>query len=175
METAPTVAVARARPLVGLAADYAPGEVIPPHRHDTAQLVFAARGVVTVTTAGGAWVVPPERAVWVPAHVPHALRMTGRVAIRTLYLGDGWEGLLGPECRVVRVSPLLRAAILRAVAFPQPYAEDGPEARLTRVIADEIRAAEGTPLHLPMPRDPRARRVARALRDDPGDPRRLAD
>jgi AraC-like DNA-binding protein len=41
------------------------------------------------------------------------------------------------------------------------------------VILDEIRAAEVTPLHLPMPRDPRARRVAEALRREPGDTRRL--
>lgn len=171
----PTVAIDRQRPVVGLAADYPPGARIPAHRHDATQLVFAVRGVMTVTTEQGTWVVPPERAVWVPAGVTHAIRMTGRVAIRTLYLGGPLEAVLGSACRVVAVSPLLHACILRAVAFPQPYPEDGPEARIVGVLADEIRAAEVAPLHLPLPRDPRARRVSLALRDAPDDPRRLAD
>jgi len=76
---------------------------------------------------------------------------------------------------VVQVSPLLRESLLRAIAFAQPYAEAGPEARLVAVIADEIRAAPTAPLHLPLPRDVRARRVADALRANPGDPRTLAE
>src|SRR5262245_7489456 len=130
-----------ARPLVGLAAEYAPGDVIPLHQHPFAQLLFASSGVMTVTTEHGTWVVPPERAVWVPARVGHAIRMTGRVSMRTIYLGDALGPLAGRACCVVQVSALLRASILRAVEFEQPYREAGPEARLVAVIADEIRAA----------------------------------
>ena len=166
---------ALARPLEGLAAEYAPGEVIPVHQHPFAQLLFAARGVMTVTTEPGTWVVPPERAVWVPARVDHSIRMTGRVSMRTVYLSDALGSLAGAACCVVQVSPLLRAGILRAVEFAKPYLDDGPEARLVAVIADEIRAAPTAPLHLPLPSDSRARRVADALCANPGDPRTLAD
>ncbi len=163
------------RPLEGLAAEYAPGDVIPLHQHPFAQLLYASGGVMTVTTEHGTWVVPPERAVWVPARVGHAIRMTGRVSMRTVYLSDALGPLAGSACCVVQVSALLRASILRAVEFAQPYREDGPEARLVAVIADEIRAAPTAPLHLPLPRDPRARRVADALRANPGDPRKLSE
>ena len=98
--------------------------------------------------------------------------MTGHVQLRTLYLDPS----IAPpveRCCVVQVSDLLRAAILRAMAFPDPVPGTGPEARLVAVIVDEIHAAPAAPLHLPMPRDPRARRVAEALRETPGDPRRL--
>jgi AraC-like DNA-binding protein len=71
----------------------------------------------------------------------------------------------------VHVSPLLRSAIPRVVDMPFPYAEDGPEARLAAVVRDEIRAAEIAPLHLEIPDDPRARRVALAFREDPSDRR----
>jgi AraC-like DNA-binding protein len=172
---APLVPHALVRPLEGLAAEYAPGDVIPLHQHPFAQLLFASSGVMTVTTEHGTWVVPPERAVWVPARVGHAIRMTGRVSMRTIYLADSLGPLAGAECCVVQVSRLLRESILRAVGFAQPYRDDGPEARLVAVIGDEIRAAPTAPLHLPLPRDPRARRVADALCADPGDPRTLSD
>src|SRR5258706_14325157 len=172
---APLVPHALERPLEGLAAEYAPGAEIPLHQHPFAQLLYASSGVMTVTTEHGTWVGPPERAVWVPARVGHAIRMTGRVSMRTIYLSDALGALAGNACCVVQVSPLLRESILRAVAFANPYREDGPEARLVAVIADEIRAAPTAPLHLPLPRDPRARRVADTLRGDPGDPRTLAD
>src|SRR5258706_3414007 len=157
---APLVPHALARPLHGLAAEYAPGAEIAPHQQPSAQLLFASSGVMTVTTEHGTWVVPTERAVWVPARVGHSIRMTGRVSMRTVYVSDALGPLAGDACCVVQVSPLLRACILRAVEFAQPYRDDGPEARLVAVIADEIRAAPSAPLHLPLPRDPPARPVA---------------
>jgi AraC-like DNA-binding protein len=171
---APLVPHVLAQPIEGLAAEYDPGAVIALHQHPFAQLIYASDGVMTVTTEHGTWVVPPERAVWVPARVGHSIRMTGRVSMRTLYLADALGPLAGGACCVVQVSALLRESILRAVAFPKPYRDEGPEARLVAVIADEIRAAPTAPLHLPLPRDPRARRVADALCADPGDPRTLA-
>jgi AraC-like DNA-binding protein len=163
------------RPLEGLAAEYRPGESIPLHRHPFAQLIYASRGVMTVSTEHGTWVVPPERAVWVPGQVAHAIRMTGHVSIRTVYLADDVAPLPGSGCCVVSVSSLLRECLLRAADFARAYPEQGPEARLAAVIADEIRAAPIAPLHLPMPEDARARRVAEALRASPGDPRGLTD
>jgi AraC-like DNA-binding protein len=162
-------------PLLGRAEDHEGGDRIPPHRHDSAQLIHAATGVMTVDTRDGLWVVPPQRAVWVPAFTTHGIRMIGRVEIRTIYLRPEVAPLEGTSCCVVRVSPLLRASILRAIEFPQPYADDGPETRIVDVILDEIREAPVAPLHLPMPTDPRARRVAEAFRDDPADRRPAAD
>ena len=57
------------RPVVTLANDYPSGYEIEPHRHARAQLVYAAQGVMTVTVAAGSWVVPPQRAVWMPAGI----------------------------------------------------------------------------------------------------------
>jgi AraC-like DNA-binding protein len=174
-QTAPQVDLALAVPLLGRAEDFAGGFVIPPHTHDAAQLIHAASGVMTVGTQDGIWVVPPERAVWVPAFVAHSIRMTGGVELRTLYLAPVVAPIEGRACCVVQVSKLLRAAILRAVDFSQPYDDGGPEARLVAVILDEIRAATTAPLHLPMPADPRARRLAEAFRKDPTDRRTMAD
>src|SRR5262252_7706618 len=102
--TAPVVPHVLSRPLEGLAAEYAPGAEIPLHQHPFAQLLFASSGVMTVTTEHGTWVVPPERAVWVPAREDHTIRMTGRVSMRTIYLADALGSLAGGACCVVQVS-----------------------------------------------------------------------
>ena len=65
--------------------DYPAGHVVPLHFHDRDQLVYASRGVMTVRTEEGTWVVPTHRAVWIPATVPHTITMSGTVAMRTLY------------------------------------------------------------------------------------------
>jgi AraC-like DNA-binding protein/mannose-6-phosphate isomerase-like protein (cupin superfamily) len=166
--------VAMVRPLVGYAEDFPGGHRIRRHRHSSAQLIYAASGVMTVSTEHGRWVVPPQRAVWVPAEVAHAIRMTGAVQMRTLYLEAATVPAAPADCCVVAVSPLLRELILRVIAFAQPYPLDGPEARLVAVVGDEIAATPQAPLHLPMPKDRRLLAVTARLLDDPGDQRTLA-
>ncbi|HEX7800339.1 MAG TPA: hypothetical protein VF402_08310, partial [Asticcacaulis sp.] len=52
------------RPVIAIGNDYPPAFELARHTHRRAQLLYPAEGVVTVDTAHGAWVVPPERAVW---------------------------------------------------------------------------------------------------------------
>lgn len=151
----------------GSATDWAPNTLVPPHHHNVSQLIYAATGVITVETAQGIWVVPPTRGVWVPAYTGHSIRISGNVQLRTLQFGPDLAPLDTAQCAVVQVSPLLRAAIIRAMDFPADYRMDSPEGRLAFVIADEIGSADVPPLHLPMPADARARRVAAAFRADP--------
>src|SRR5690606_27031227 len=58
----------------------------PPHCHQDAQLIYARAGVVSVSTENGTWVVPPNRAVWVPSMVEHATRSHGPVQFRTIFV-----------------------------------------------------------------------------------------
>src|SRR6202043_3587737 len=65
------------RPLAGMAKDFVNGSWIEPHNHPRAQLTWAATGVMTVTAARGTWVVPPNRALWIPGAIEPAIRMSG--------------------------------------------------------------------------------------------------
>ena len=89
------------------------------HTHVRAQLVHAEQGVMTVRTDGGAWVVPPGYAVWVPAGVPHGVTATSPVAMRTLYLREDCGVPIPADCRVVGVPDLVRELIARVVSLPQ--------------------------------------------------------
>src|SRR4051812_20440860 len=86
---------------------YTPDERIESHHHTWHQLIYSVSGVMTVETAAGAWIVPSHRAVWVPAHVDHAIEMSGVVDLRTLYFSPRlrWDAPRG--CRVVSVPPLV--------------------------------------------------------------------
>ena len=68
--------------------------VIASHVHDWHQLIYASEGVMWVHTAAGDWVVPPNRAVWVPAGVEHGIDLAGKVLVQTIYLAADVKGAL---------------------------------------------------------------------------------
>src|SRR2546429_3991512 len=68
--------------MASVSADLAHGYVIPEHSHPEDQLLFASSGVMTLRTKQGVWVVPPLRAVWIPADTPHTVAMSGPVSMR---------------------------------------------------------------------------------------------
>ncbi|HLH08749.1 MAG TPA: helix-turn-helix transcriptional regulator [Terriglobales bacterium] len=161
--------------IVSLAHDYAAGHRIPMHFHDLDQLVCAARGVMTVRSAEGAWVVPTHRAVWIPKGTPHTISMSGTVAMRTLYFKPRLAASLPRQCCVVNVPALLRELILHACGVGPLGRKVGWQRHLVDVILDQLHRIQIAPLQLPALKDPRALRVADALLADPADRRPLAE
>jgi AraC-like DNA-binding protein len=156
-----------------LTRDYAAGHVIPLHFHDRDQLVYASRGVMTVRTSGGTWVVPTYRAVWIPATIPHTIAMSGTVAMRTLYLRPRLVRAIPRDCCVVNVPPLLKELILHACAFAALKKTIPWQRHLIDVIIDQLETIQMVPLQLRNPTDPRALRIAQALLIDPSESRPL--
>jgi AraC-like DNA-binding protein len=154
--------------------DYPDGYVVPEHFHDRDQVVYASRGVMAVRTWNGSWVVPPQRAVWIPANIPHGITMHGRVSMRTLYLRPRLARGLPRACRVLNVQALLRELVLHACKFPGLSRKEKTHAHLIDMILDQLETVQSLPLELPNPADKRALRVAQALLDDPGDQRTLS-
>lgn len=150
-----------------LACTYYDGYRIPPHRHDWAQLIYAASGVMRVGTPDALWIVPPTRAVWAPAGVPHEIFAKGDFAMRTLYLDPALAAAMPDRVYALDVSPLLRELILHTVGIGMLRADDPAHVRLAGVIADQLGTAGPLPLSLPLPSDPRAVRLAERLREDP--------
>jgi AraC-like DNA-binding protein/quercetin dioxygenase-like cupin family protein len=160
--------------VTGLTYDYGHGHAIPWHFHEWDQLVYASSGVMTVRTADGMWVVPTQRAVWIPARVPHTITMSGTVAMRTLYLKPQLAKSLPRDCCVANVSPLLKELILHACSFPALKKATKWQRHLIDVVLDQLEAVQTVPLQLPSLSDPRARRAAEILSSDPSDRQPLA-
>ena len=163
------------RPIVAVAKDFPAGRHIPPHRHDRAQFLYASAGVMTVKTETGIWVVPPQRAVWIPAHTLHHIDASGPLSMRTLYIDPASFPGPSSECCVISVSPLLRELIIHATRLPKLYPLGGAEERLLTVLLDQIHSVDMAPLELPIPEDERLLRIYEQLSADPGDNRTLTE
>jgi AraC-like DNA-binding protein len=158
-----------------LTCDYRSGHVIATHFHDRDQLVYASRGVMTVRTRDGTWVVPPHRAVWIPAKIPHTIAMSGLVAMRTLYLKPRLAKRLPRDCCVINISALLKELILHACTVRALKNTVKWQANLIAVILHQLEAAPTIPLQLPHLTDPRLVHIAEMLMKDPRDNRTLAE
>jgi AraC-like DNA-binding protein len=155
--------------------EYADGEVIKTHAHPWHQLIYASQGVMAVHTSEGEWVVPIHRGVWLPAGACHSIEMSGNVSLRTLYLVPRLSKLLPDQPCVIGVSPLLRELILQMVELGSMTLRNPAHAHLIAVLLDHLHEMKGDALHLPLPRDGRARRIASALQREPSDKRRLSE
>ncbi|MFH8931010.1 AraC family transcriptional regulator [Streptomyces pristinaespiralis] len=150
----------------------ATGTEIDAHRHDDHQIVYAGRGVLTVTTGTGTWVAPATRAIWIPAGTVHAHQAHGELDLHLVGLPATDNPLALDEPTVLAVAPLLRELIL---AHTRPPFDDSPErTRLRAVLLDQLRASPQQPLHLPTPTSPLLGDLCDLLRTDPADNRTLA-
>ena len=143
------------------------------HHHAEHQLIYPSAGVLQVSTDVGAWVVPPFRAVWVPAGVPHAHEAHGPTRMLSLIFDVTVNPLRLDRPTVLAVTPLLREVITALVEDRK--LTNRQRGNLEQVALDQLRRVEALPLWLPTPDDARLRDVAALLADDPSDPRTLAE
>lgn len=149
--------------------DYPDGASTGWHSHPRGQLLFAIEGVMVVRSAKGAWIVPPNRALWLSAGLGHEVTMSGAVKIRTVFIDAATMTQMPVESCVIAVSPLLRELIVAAVAVPLNYPDGGRDDRLMRLLVDEVRVSDTLPLHLPAPDEPRTARICQAIIETPAD------
>lgn len=155
------------RPVSALAIDRARGHFDDRHSHPRSQLIYAISGISTVTTDGASYIVPPQRAVWVPAGVEHEVHCRTAVSSRTLYVSLAARPGLPTTCRVIEVSSLLRELIVKATEMPTEYDVDGRDGLIIRLILEEIAATEVAPLQVLMPKNERLLQVCKEILRDP--------
>ncbi|WP_114395062.1 AraC family transcriptional regulator [Oleisolibacter albus] len=140
------------------------------HSHRRGQLCGQRRGLITMGTETGTWVVPAGHAVWLPPHQRHFGYTHGAVEGWSCYIADTACATLPDRPCIIKVSGLLQEAVIRVSGW-QGQEMDEAQWRLAMVLLDELRAAPIEPFNLPMPVDQRLVRIARALLKDPGDRR----
>lgn len=160
--------------MVGLSDAFSPTRGLPAHAHRKAQLLYTTSGVMRLSTESGDWILPSQRALWIPSGVEHSLRCRMSITVHALYLQPELIGLGRQGCQVLNVTPLFRELLLRAVTLPWVYDGNSREWQLYRVLLDELRLLDVAPLHLPLPSDPRARQLCDELRLAPADRATLA-
>lgn len=152
-----------------LSLTYRDGHHVGRHRHDWAQLIHARSGMMRVLADGQVWLAPPTRAIWIPAGVEHEFGIKGEVAFRTLYVAPGRASAVSRGIGAFEVGPLLGELILHILAVAMLDPNQPSQDRLAGVLVDLLNQAPGLDLMLPLPRDPRARRLADHFQERPGD------
>lgn len=166
------------RPVAVMARTLELGHCIPLHVHRRGQLLYAVSGIMRVETEAAAWIVPPARGLWLPPQWPHSVTMRSHVEMRTVYVTPAACGALPTQPMLAEISGLLREMILALLEEPVEYDEDGRGGVLARLMLTELTRLSARRFEVPMPRDERALRVARALLEDcalPHDLDRWAD
>jgi AraC-like DNA-binding protein/quercetin dioxygenase-like cupin family protein len=148
------------------------GLVFDWHTHPDHQLAWAASGVLTVRTDVATWVLPPTRALWIPAGIQHETLSAGAATMRSAYVRPELCTIDWPEPTPVSASPLLAELIgyLEAIDLDPDH-----RAHAETVLVDLLQPVAMTTIEVRMPADDRARNVADALCLEPADGRTLAE
>ena len=146
------------------------GTVFDWHTHDDHQLAWAAQGVLTVRSGSSAWVLPPTRALWIPAGVRHETLSASTTTMRTAYVRPDRCPVTWLNCTPVAVSALL-AELLEYLMDEQLDATR--RAHAERVLVDLLVPVSAVSFDVRMPSEERSRRVAEMLLEDPSDDRTL--
>jgi AraC-like DNA-binding protein/mannose-6-phosphate isomerase-like protein (cupin superfamily) len=142
---------------------------IAEHAHDWHQLIYASEGMLWVHTQEGEWVVPANRAVWVPAGVSHSIELTGTAYIKTLYVHPQAKARLPSSCCAVNVSSLLRELILHIINIGPLSRQKPSQARLIAFLLDQLGSLPSIALQLPAVADERASEAVQWMRLHPDD------
>lgn len=143
------------------------------HTHRDHQLAWSPEGVLVVLTEGGAsHVLPPSRALWIPAGTAHETRASGAAVLRSVYLEPSRCPIDWDAPTPVAVSALL-AELIHHLDDRELEADE--RSRAEAVLFDLLLPLRISTIDVRPPSDPRARDVADGLLADPADPRTLQE
>jgi AraC-like DNA-binding protein/quercetin dioxygenase-like cupin family protein len=148
------------------------GHVFDWHTHPDHQLAWAASGVLTVRTANATWVLPPTRALWIPAGLRHETLSASIATMRTLYIRPDLCPISWPDFTPVAASPLLGELI---GYLERSDLDAERRAHAETMLADLLQPVTLTSIDVRMPTEERARQVGEALAADPADSRTLSE
>ncbi|MBI0328015.1 AraC family transcriptional regulator [Burkholderia plantarii] len=143
------------------------------HQHRRGQVFCIESGCAHVRTPHGSWLLPPNRAGWIPPGVPHKVAISGVLSGWSVVISPAASRTLPQRPCVIAITELMGALVRRAVSWSERDALTAEETRIGRVLLDEMRRAPHEPLHLPMPADRRLVTITKRILAQPHDGRTL--
>lgn len=169
------VAPTPARPLRSRARALAVDAHFEPHSHAWAQLSYCAQGLIQVTATDAGrettFILPPSRAVWLPAGALHTVTVLDATELRVVYLDPGATPASWANCRVMHVSRLLRELIVALEASAPGPRDDA----LMALTLHELVHADTHAMGVALPRDKRLRALCESVLNAPARCHTLAD
>jgi len=90
-----------------------------------------------------------------------------------MYLAGALCEALPKQPLVLSLSPLLEQMVMRLATWRESVPPEGQRKSFLEVLVNEIAMAQELPLHLPMPQEPRLKRLVEELSQHPGSDRPL--
>jgi AraC-like DNA-binding protein len=141
------------------------------HSHRFHELLWNERGASTAVVGAQVWTVTPALGLWMPAGTLHSGSAIAGTWCRASFFGYGTTTSISATPVGVEITPLLRLLLERlGDTSLSSYSRVVTEAMVLDVLTPSSRE-----LLLHMPTSDLLRPIADAVRDDPGDQRRLAD
>lgn len=124
------------------------------HTHRWSHLLYAVRGMMRVEVADSLWLLPPQRAIWVSADVPHRTDCLTPTHFHSIFFAP--NQIVKPmPIRVFDVTPLAREMIRFASRWQERRDPDDPVANhffeMLLLLCKEWMAEGLTALRLPRP------------------------
>lgn len=148
------------------------GLVFDWHTHDEHQVAWAPTGVLMVRTDTTAWVLPPTRALWIPAGIRHETLSTSSATMQAVYVRPHLCPISWTTCTPVAAGTLF-AELIGYLSYPD--LDPAARVRGEAVVVDLLRPVTMATIEVTMPNEERAREVAEALRVSPADNRTLEE
>ena len=140
---------------------------IKPHAHPRGQLLWAAKGILRVTSEKGVWVVPSTHAVWIPGGHYHQVSNETATQTRNLYIDPSFcVRQNSDKVIMVKMSSLMREIILKLTESPEPLTKARVH-HLGLVALDELESLEALELFIPSGNDPRLQRLISIIVNHP--------
>jgi AraC-like DNA-binding protein len=94
------------------------------HTHRRNGLIYAISGILKLEVESAQWLLPPQRAAWVPVNIEHETHLLTPAKLRWIVLDPSFPGVPESGCKVFSVTPLFREMIIfsqRWVPDRDPY------------------------------------------------------
>lgn len=140
---------------------------IEPHMHPRGQLLWAAKGILRVTSEKAVWVVPSTHAVWIPGGHYHQVSNETATQTRNLYVDPTFSVRENSDKVIMlKMSSLMREIILKLTQSTETLTRSRIH-NLGLVALDELDSLEALELYIPSGRDPRLQRLISMIVNQP--------
>jgi len=147
--------------------------IVPEHAHKRHQLLYATKGLMQLYIESKIWLVPSDRAIFIPAGMLHSIRMLSPVVMRTLYIDINSTLDITKTLKVISVTPLMCELITALGKEKVNYQHDKRAVQIANLIELELNLAKNEPLIIPLPQDSRLQQVCASLMKHPADNKTL--
>ncbi len=137
-----------------------------PHRHPLGQFVLVKHGVLHGHTQEQHWLMKSGMAVWIPPNTLHSGEAYNRVDLTVMYIAPELCDSFVSEVKLIEASFLITALCDRLASADRPVCIKRRN-NMLQLLFEEIEEMPASTLTLPLPKDPRLKKVTDSLLGNP--------